>query len=348
MKADTPFTSLKILKHPEALDSLMRGEITAPITVEVDPTNACNYNCIWCMYEEFNSAYPETLSEEFLLSLVNDLSRMGVKSLVVTGGGEPLVNKATPLMIKEARAKGLEIALVTNGELMSGETLKIVADNCEWVRISLDAATADTYHRCHGVANRNAFQSTINNVRELVRYNKDSGSQITVGLGFLIHPYNYDEIYQACKLAKDVGADYIQLRPVFLEGFDLDERVVRHCVSQIQHAMEDLQSPEFVVQSSMERFKPREREYDTCVACKVVGVVAADMQMYICCQLKGDRRFRTGDLTMASFEEIWNDPQTHMISEKVDINSCPPCRYDGCNKILSYLLLSDPTHVSFI
>jgi len=348
MQMNSPFTALKILKHKDALDTIIKGDIPNPLTVEIDPTNLCNNDCIWCMYEEFNRRCAASLSEEFLLSLIEELSEMGVKSVVLTGGGEPLVNKATPKVIQRAREAGLEVALVTNGELINKENLKTIAENCAWIRVSLDAATTETYNRCHGIANRNAFQTVVDNIRNLVDYRKVINSPITMGLAFLVHPYNVNEIYDACKLARELGADYIQFRPVYLYGFNIDEKMAQSWANQIQRAKDDFQSEDFVIHSSMERFKLKERKYDRCVACKMIGIVAADMKTYVCCQLKGDEQFQTGDLSGKSFKEIWQSPDTHTLCGEVDVSQCPPCRYDGYNEILNYLLLSDPTHVDFI
>lgn len=348
MQMNSPFTPLKILKHRETMDAIIRDEIPTPLTVEIDPTNLCNNDCIWCMYEEFNKKCAESLSEEFLLSLIKDLSEMGVKSIVLSGGGEPLVNKATPTVIQKAHEEGLEVALVTNGELVNGESLRIIVENCAWIRVSLDAATAETYHRCHGITNRNAFQAVIKNIKSMVSYRKKINSPIMIGLAFLVHPYNFHEIYEACKLARELGIDYIQFRPVYLYGFNLDEKMAQSWATQIQRAKEDFQSEDFIIHSSPERFKLKERKYERCVACRMIGIVAADKHMYVCCQLKGDEKYKSGDLTRKSFKEIWQDPKTHALCDKIDVNQCPPCRYDGYNEILNYLLLSNPTHVSFI
>jgi len=345
---DSPFTPLKILKHKETLEAITRGEIPTPVTVEIDPTNLCNHECIWCMYEGFKEESAESLSEEYLLSLVDELADMGVKSIVLSGGGEPLVNKASLKVITKAHEKGLEVALVTNGELLDEESIGIVAENCTWVRISLDAANAETYQRCHGIRNQDAFQTVLKNTEELANYKKRVNSPITIGLAFLVHPYNYQEVYEACKIAKNLGCDYIQIRPVYSYGFNLEEQMILSCIAQIQRAKEEFQSEDFAIQSSMERFKLKERKYDKCVACKLIGIVAADMQTYVCCQLKGDPGFKTGDLNSKSFKEIWQDPATHALGGKVDVSDCPPCRYDGYNEILSYLMLANPAHVSFI
>ena len=43
------FSDFKILRHLERIQALLRGELVWPVTVEVDPTNHCNHNCIWCI-----------------------------------------------------------------------------------------------------------------------------------------------------------------------------------------------------------------------------------------------------------------------------------------------------------
>ncbi|MEX0774379.1 MAG: radical SAM protein [Phycisphaeraceae bacterium] len=345
MVSPSPFTPLKIIRHPEVLAAIAQGRTPAPVTVEVDPTNRCNQNCVWCMYEDFRHQVREELPEPYLDQLMDELATMGVKAVVFSGGGEPLVHRGCLSAIGKAHALGLEVALVTNGQLLNPEAGKVVARCCAWVRISLDAATALTYRVCHRV---DGFEEVVANLRALARAKKDQASALTIGAGFLVHPRNYREIYAAAQLAKDCGADYIQFRPVYEPGFALDGQVLHSCQTQLELTQRELESDSFRLYYSLDRFTPRDREYNHCLACRVVGIIAADMKMYICCQLKGDPRFCIGDLKQRSFTETWNDCDAHNACRQVDVARCPPCRYDGSNKILNYLVAQEPANVNFL
>ncbi|MGW8181980.1 MAG: radical SAM protein, partial [bacterium] len=45
----------KILWHHKRVYSWLNGEVVYPITMEIDPTNACNEQCIWCCWKDHRS-----------------------------------------------------------------------------------------------------------------------------------------------------------------------------------------------------------------------------------------------------------------------------------------------------
>jgi len=347
MEINSPFTPLKIIRHKELLESFSQGHLVPPVTVELDPTNACNHSCIWCMYKHFKQESPQSLPKNILISLISEFSEMGVKAIIFTGGGEPFMNKCTPEMIAFATKKAIEVAVVTNGELLTDDIITNVARNCTWTRISLDAASSQTHRRCHN-SKETSFEIINTNISNLVAEKKLIRSPLTVGIGFLIHPINYTEVYDAVDNAAALGVDYIQFRPIYSFGFNLEPKIVESSQTQIERAREDFASDNFAVYSSLHRFQSRDRDYSTCFACRVVGVVAADMNTYICCQLKGDPRFSTGDLRHASFRDIWFHLDTHRICKAIDVSKCPPCRYDECNSVLNYLVIDEPKHINFL
>ncbi|MFQ5811308.1 MAG: hypothetical protein ACE5JM_16950, partial [Armatimonadota bacterium] len=85
-----PFDPLKVLRQPERIAAVARGETAPPVTVEIDPTNACNHDCIWCITSGLRARSTATLSRDLLLRLPGELAQYGVRSITFTGGGEPL------------------------------------------------------------------------------------------------------------------------------------------------------------------------------------------------------------------------------------------------------------------
>ncbi len=348
MHTTSPFTPLKIIRHRDILDALVAGDVPSPVTVEIDPTNKCNHKCPGCMYAAFKQASPDSLSDHFLCSLIIELSQMGVKSVIFTGGGEPLVHPKCVEAIDQACSVGLEVALVTNGELLTDECIPTLVRACTWIRVSLDAATPDTHCDCHGLSDRTRFETVTKNIRALVKQKRASKSDVTMGLSFLVQPQNFEEAYAAAALAEDMGVSYIQFRPIYSRGFSLETRILGSCRSQVERARDTLVSETFEIYSSFDRFTTAKRDYPTCLACRLVGTVAADMYTYVCCQVKGKEEYRVGNLNEQTFRDIWTNPNCHQTCRAVDVLKCPPCRYDGCNRVLNYLVADNPTHVNFL
>jgi len=75
-------------------------------------------------------------------SYIEQLKDYGVKAVTFSGGGEPLMNRDTETAIVHARAIGLDVGLITNGQYMApGGLADVIVGHCTWVRVSLSATT---------------------------------------------------------------------------------------------------------------------------------------------------------------------------------------------------------------
>src|SRR5690606_19750775 len=88
----TPFTPLKLLRHADKVEAMLRGSVVYPISVEIDLSNVCNHNCPWCSFSGFRQENWQHFDGSRVLSLLGELADVGVKSITFTGGGEPLVH----------------------------------------------------------------------------------------------------------------------------------------------------------------------------------------------------------------------------------------------------------------
>src|SRR5262245_8863330 len=91
------FNPLKILAHADRLREVAAGGEPYPLDWHVYPSNICNHQCTWCMFrqnrEQFD--YAVRLPREVLFRYVADARRLGGTVIHFSGGGEPLLNKAT-------------------------------------------------------------------------------------------------------------------------------------------------------------------------------------------------------------------------------------------------------------
>ena len=68
-------------------------------------------------------------------------------------------------------------------------------------------------------AKSKVFNLVIENIKKVIRRTKELGTNCDVGFKFLLHPVNFHEIYDAAKLAKDLGIQDFHLRPVRYSNF---------------------------------------------------------------------------------------------------------------------------------
>lgn len=346
------FNPMKILNHWFTLKGILKNWNPPPISVEIDPSNVCNHDCVWCMFEEFKKKKPAMLPTKTMLALITELAEGGVKSVTFTGGGEPLMNPGTLDALNEAYKNGLEVGLVTNGGYLTPYVAKIAVRTCSFVRISLDAATETTHYTTHRPKNpgRDDFTTIVKNIKTLVAMRNDAKSNLTIGIAFLVHPHNYFEISSATHLAKVLGTDYIQIRPVYIAGFkpalemrDLIEREIKRAV-----AMADKNFAVFPILHRFDEMSEIDRTFTRCLAHSLLGVVGADSNLYLCCQLRGDPRFSFGSLERDSFFDIWRSKQRQQVIKCINLEKCPPCRYIKYNEILDYLSDKERAHKNFL
>src|SRR5512147_2698590 len=92
--------------------------------LRISVTDRCNFRCVYCMPKEiFGSDYQfldrkEVLTFEEIARLARVFVSHGVQKIRLTGG-EPLVRKDLPLLVKMlAEIPNLDLTLTTNGSLL--------------------------------------------------------------------------------------------------------------------------------------------------------------------------------------------------------------------------------------
>jgi MoaA/NifB/PqqE/SkfB family radical SAM enzyme len=211
----TPFHPLKLLRHAPRVEASLRGETVFPISVEIDLSNSCPHDCPFCSFGTSKShGYRQqnwvTFPAPRMLTLLEEMSAVGVKSITFTGGGEPLVHRAAAAIFEKASER-FEWGVVTNGLLLKGAVADVIAKHAKFVRVSLDAGTPETHHVTHGLPDgQYQHHQILDNVRALREKADVSGREerLVIGASFCVMDENWRELYQAAKNVKDHGGDY--------------------------------------------------------------------------------------------------------------------------------------------
>lgn len=345
------FSSDKILKHLDRVNAWLKGENPAPITVELDMTNLCNHRCPECSGWYFQNRNSDSLPFDLAKDIIGQFARAGVRGLIFTGGGEPLCHPHIKEAVKLAYALSLDIGFITNGSLINEEIARILLECCVWLRVSLDAASARTFEKIHGL-DSNAFNKVMDNIRLLTQIKKDLKSQTTIGAGYLTSDFTKDEMHDMTLLCKQLGVDYLQFRPLQVHNngkfeyhhSDIEQEIFS-CLKQSHDGYKVLYSKH---KYEMMRYKDYGRNYQKCYGHQFAAVIAADARVYICCHMRGFDKYCIGDLRKNSFCEIWNSEQRKRVAENIDFRDCMPlCRDNTFNQIL-WNIKQPREHINFI
>jgi radical SAM protein with 4Fe4S-binding SPASM domain len=129
--------------------------LTTPLSLMVDPTNACNFKCVFCPTGDAEllesvGRKKATLSLELFQKLVDDLQGFPepLRVLHLYKDGEPLVNKRLPEMVRYAKASGrvTRVETTTNGSLLTEDRSHALIDaGIDGIRISVYAVDTPRY-----------------------------------------------------------------------------------------------------------------------------------------------------------------------------------------------------------
>jgi len=117
--------------------------------LRVSVTDRCNLRCVYCMPEEGVPllSHDDILSFEEILRITETAVSMGINKVRITGG-EPLVRRGiVDLVSMLARIDGVhDLAMTTNGTLLSEFATSLKRAGLHRLNISLDALDPARYH----------------------------------------------------------------------------------------------------------------------------------------------------------------------------------------------------------
>ncbi len=137
----------------------VRDTLDRPLRdLRVSVTDRCNFRCVYCMPKEvFGPSFQfldreELLTYEEIVRLARLFIAHGVEKIRVTGG-EPLVRRDLPLLIKQLDAlDGLrDLTLTTNGALLPAQAGPLRDAGLKRVTVSLDSLDDETFRAMNDV-----------------------------------------------------------------------------------------------------------------------------------------------------------------------------------------------------
>lgn len=355
MEMYSPYSELKIFSHTDRIDGLLNGKRVAPVYVRIKPTNVCNQNCFYCVYAN-DLVYDgrtvdqrESIPWDIMERTLCELPEMGVKALTFSGGGAPLCYHSIVPSLKLAQKLGMDCSMITNGQALSGEAAELLC-MAKWIRVSFDACSADTYRNTRNIP---TFDQVVQNIGDFA---KKKGKGCTLGINCVVTRQNADEIYDICKLAKELGADNIKLSPIMVkeEEADYHESIQEKVKTAIARAKEELADGTFhIVDKYSDDMAMEEhfcKPYRRCAIQELFAVIAADAKVYRCHQRAYTKEGELGDLTKQSFREIWYSTKT--VTDVRDYDARKKCQFrcafDERNMLLDSFLGMDRNHINFI
>jgi len=265
--------------------------------IEIHPDGTCNLNCRHCRRMFMDHGHPTRITQETLFEFIDTIvehnkTHPGKKiQLIKFSGfmGEPLVNKKAVIpAMQHVLDAGIKVALFTNGILMDDD-VRQVAVHASDIRISVDAGSETSYLPIKG---RDGYERILSNLRELARLKTEQKSKVVITMGYILHPENIPEIYEAVRQFKEAGAGAVRFNiDIYREGRPpLKESEVVAAYDAMQRAKADFEDSSFSVNVVHEKeeaiaLKPLEaqtHDFRTCYYAHLVSALGDDNQVTAC------------------------------------------------------------------
>ena len=353
---DWGIDSHKLHMHParvaqwlDAEDNWEKAKHVMPIYWEITTSAACNHRCTFCSVDAIG--YPPILMDADVLSQrMGEAKRLGVKSVMFAGTGEPLVHKRIAFITSSAVSSGLDAAFTTNGVLL--DRLGDAVSLCSWIKVSLNAGSKATYAAVHQTDEKDWDKVWAG----IEGAGKRKGN-CTIGVQCVVLPENCYEMRDLAARSRDAGADYLVLKPYSQGTFSITRKYENTDYASMRDYLSkvcELDTPTFKVIYRSEAVNQEisgKHHYDKCRATPFFWVyLMADGRVFTCSAHLMDERFCIGNLYEQSFQEIWEGDlrrKNWALMRDFNIKQCRlNCRMDKPNRYLADF--SKVQHVNFI
>ncbi len=317
--------------------------VALPEELYLEVTNRCNLKCTtcpqsWGMPEESADLTPERARE--LLSQLPSVRRV-----VLHGIGEPTLNPRLPEIVQVVKERGAYALFNTNGLLLRGPLLeKLIRAGLDEIRISVDAATPETYTLVRG---SDLFSRVIANAKSMSELRQRTGSTTPcMSMWMTGMKSNIQELPALVRIASDAG-----INEVYIQRLVFSERNRARQGEALYGQMEEeeragLASAEAVarelgvtLRGSSEALPPEsvpgfaERPWSACRRPRSLMYITANGNVLPCCIAPfTDAPYESivlGNTTRVSLEEIWNGERYQDWRAQMDSDE-PPAACRGC------------------
>lgn len=191
----------------EQRPSQEEAKVTAGASVEgkvvfaqVEPTTRCNYICGFCSGRQMDQS--DIAVEDFtrLLDTFPDLEHIELQ-----GEGEPLLHKGFFEMARQARSRGVQLSMITNGSLLSPARVDAILDvGFEAINVSVESPDEAEFRKIRG----GSFRKVRQGIARLLQARRERGLETPmVGFAITVLKHTVDRLPEIAEVYEELGMD---------------------------------------------------------------------------------------------------------------------------------------------
>jgi MoaA/NifB/PqqE/SkfB family radical SAM enzyme len=317
-----------------------------PVCIYLEVTNRCNLLCETCPRTFEDLEPPADMSWELFTSIVDQVP--GLTRAVLHGVGEPMLVKNLPRMIRYLKDRGIYVLFNTNGTLLAPRKRQELIDTgLDELRVSLDAAEADSFRRVRG---KDMFDRIVRNVSEFTALQKQIGvATPVVSLWLTGLKETVDQLPEFVRLAARIGVGEVHLqRLVFddlgrglaragsslFEATQAEEEAVITAAQALGRALGVMIDASGATEPGLSLKRERDASpWSTCRRPWSLMYFTAHGRALPCCiapfSSRGYENYTLGDATQQTLREIWNGEAYQTFRAQL-IGEAPPAPCQNC------------------
>ncbi len=134
----------EVYDNPVSKDPFAYGTPIAPLYLDIEPTNNCNFNCKFCVGKQQATRPKGFMDIELFKSICIQAKEMGTHGVRFLRWGEPMLHPEIINFIRIAKKQGLLTHITTNGSLVDAyNAVKLIDSGLDSIIISLQGLTAE-------------------------------------------------------------------------------------------------------------------------------------------------------------------------------------------------------------
>lgn len=191
-----------------------------PGEFDISLTGKCNLHCEYCFYANEMHGRPD-LPAEGWFTFFDELGRLGVRNLTLSGG-EVFVRKDLWEIIDYLIEKRMRYSILSNGTLITDETIKQFKkgkrrNRLSSIQVSIDGSCPDVHDKSRG---KGSFERAISGLRLLKEARFPVTSRVTINC------HNVDDLDNIARLLlEDVGLSSFSTNDAMPMGAGCDNQI---------------------------------------------------------------------------------------------------------------------------
>lgn len=351
------FHPIRVAQWLQSKDDWSMQKSVYPIYVEITPIGSCNHRCTFCSVDYIG--YKSIKQDEKILEeRIREMAKLGVKSIMFAGEGEPTLYKPLPYILDVCSEVGIDTSLTTNAVPFNEKNTENFVKNCSWIKISINAGDRETYAKIH-TTKESDFDKVVANLTLAAKIKKEKNYSCTVGSQMLLLPENKHTAVKLAKTMRDAGVDYLVIKPYTQSLYGKSrvyEGLTYENMMDLEKELKKIETDDFKVifrANTMKKLEEEKQPYSKCYSTPYFwAYIMGDGSVYGCSAYLQNDKFNYGNINTQTFQEIWEGEKrkqgVSFIKDELDISMCRRnCRMDEVNRYL-WNLKQPNEHVNFI